>query len=50
MTLARIKKVFCNNSQLITVYIKVSKHLENITFLLHIMLYNCFFFLAINNY
>ena len=40
MTLTSIKRLFYNNSLLITVHIKLSKHLENISFLFSIMLYN----------
>ena len=32
MTLTHIKRLFHNNSLLITVHMKVSKHLENIFF------------------
>ena len=44
MTLTRIKRLFYNNSFLITVHMEVSKHFENIAFLLYMMLYNCFSF------
>ena len=42
MTLTRIKGLFYNDSLLITVHMKVSKHLENISFLIYIILYECF--------
>ena len=44
MTLTRIKRLFYNNSLLITVHMKVSKHLEKISFLFCIILSKCFSF------
>ena len=45
MSLTRIKGLFCsNNSLLMTVHMKIRKHLKKISFLFYIMLYNCSFF------
>ena len=42
MMLTRIKEWFLNTSLLTTVRMKANKHLENISFLFYIMLYNWF--------
>ena len=44
MTFTLIKRLFYNNVLLRTVHMKVSNHLENISFLLYIILYNFFSF------
>ena len=44
MTLTRMKRLFYNNSLLITMLMKVSKHLENISFLFYRILSDRFSF------
>ena len=44
MNLTRVRRLFYNNSLFKTVHMKVHKHLENISLLFYIILYNCFSF------